>query len=136
MDISDKTLIPHATRVLEGEKAVFAADSKDFAVAFIGDQHDSDIVFGRWSDQQNHKMIEQYPGAFDRLKKPGWIYYVDSADFSGDPRLGLRVEFISKTEVSILGREFIPDAYEWLKKSTLIDLVPFDHPDQKLSEKQ
>ena len=126
-----KRLEPRPSRVIDGEEAVFATQSKTLSIIFIPKWTDCDFQLG-----VHHNMIyavENYPNAFDLLKTKnahgvsGYIYTVDSDGFKSDERLGMKAhEFINKNPVDIVRTEIIEDAYEYLMNSTDISMVTFD----------
>lgn len=120
-----KTLEPRASKVLEGEEAVFATDSKDLAVIFIPHWTDCDMDLGYYRGILY--CSEQYPDAFEKLKGiKGYIYTVDKNHFTSDPRLGMKKhEFICKESVPILSKEIIEDAYTYLTKSSIC-MITYD----------
>lgn len=120
-----QTLLPRPSKVIEGEEAVFATDSKDLAVVFIPKWNDCDLDLG-----YHHNILyvaEQYPGVFEKLKgTSGYLYSVDSKQFKNDHRLGMQMhEFISKDPVNILKTEKIQDVYQYLEKS-LMNMITYD----------
>lgn len=124
-EITDTYLKPRPSRVLDGEKAVFATNKRYISLMFIPKWSDSDIEFGFINDKPYAREI--YPNAFNILKNvSGYIYYLDSKGFKTDKRLGLQgAEFINKKKVKILESEYIKDAYKELKKSD-IKFITFD----------
>jgi hypothetical protein len=124
-------LEPRATRVLEGDKAVFATNSKVMAVIFIPKWTDCDFQLGVHDDRVY--AIENYPKAFDLLKVKndygvaGYLYTVSSKGFESDERLGMRHhEFINKEEVDITRTELIDNVYEYLINSPDISMITYD----------
>jgi hypothetical protein len=123
-EIKDQ-LEPRPTRVLDGENAVFAANSMSAALMFIGKWNDEDIMFGTHDDVM--MAIELRPGTFDKLRASGYIYYVDPAKFTSDPRLGMdQIEFISRDPVPIIKWEPITDAFECMKIRGEIKFITFE----------
>ena len=61
-----KTLEPRPTRVLEGESAVFATDSKTLSIIFIPKWTDCDFHLGYYNGRLY--AMELYPDSFDLLK--------------------------------------------------------------------
>lgn len=119
-DIKDKYLSPMPSKVLGGEKAVFATNDLYVALLFIPKWSDCDVEFGYYRGQSF--IGEHYPGAFDKifLNKDGYIYYVNSKNFENDERLGLKnIEFISKKKTAILKKKYIKDVFAELKKSPI-----------------
>jgi len=83
---------------------VFATSSRVFATVFLGKPwSDTELEFGRFSQDQPMYLREQHPGVFERIYKgqQGWLYHVDASRFSRDPRTGMREEFISRAPVPI-----------------------------------
>jgi hypothetical protein len=124
-------LEPRPSRVIDGEEAVFATNSRAMAVVFLPKWDDTDFQLG--VHHNKIYMIENYPNAFDILKArnergvAGYLYTVSSDGFQSDPRLGMKShEFIKKDEVEILRTEVIEDAYEFLQNSPDISMVTFD----------
>lgn len=118
-------LKPKSSRVIEGEDAVFATDSSDLAVIFIPKWNDCDLDLG-----YHHNILyvmEQYPGAFEKLKNvSGFLYSVDPEQFGTDHRLGMQKhEFISKQPVKIVKTEKISSVYKFLKDSSM-NMITYD----------
>lgn len=126
--IDEGVLKVHPSKVVDGEKVVFATNVFDFAVFFAAHAFDSDIEFGIVNGKAY--AMEQYPKAFDLLLKntKAWIYYVDATKFTSDPRLGMQDhEFISRGDVKSLKVVFINDIWDFLKRSSSsINLITFD----------
>jgi len=112
-------LEPRPSKVIQNEKAVFATDSKDLAVIFIAKWSDCDIDVGYYHNKLY--CCEQYPDAFDLLKKDGgYLYSVKSNDFISDERLGMQKhEFISKKSVEIEDTVVIENVYDYLVRSNM-----------------
>lgn len=114
-----KILDPKPTKVLEGEDAVFATDSKALAVIFIPKWNDCDIDLG----YHNNILycLEQYPDAFNLFKNiSGYVHVVSSKQFMSDDRLGMKHhEFISKKKVPVISVEKIDNVYEYLIRSDI-----------------
>jgi gamma-glutamylcyclotransferase (GGCT)/AIG2-like uncharacterized protein YtfP len=121
-----KVLKPRSSNVINGEKAVFATNSKDLAVFFIAKTSDCDIELGYYAGQLY--AVEQYPNAFNLLKNvSGYVYSVDSKLFHSDSRLGMQKhEFICKKAVKVLKTEIIKNVYEYLIKSPTINMITHD----------
>jgi len=112
-------LEPRSSKVIDGEKAVFATDEKWIAMAFIPRWTDDDINLGFHSDGKTTVayLAEMRENAFDVFKTSGYVYSVNSAGFIGDPRLGLRGhEFINKSTVKVKEAEHIVDIWTELRK--------------------
>lgn len=126
-----KTLEPRPTRVLEGESAVFATDSKALSTIFIPKWTDCDFQLG----YHNGRLyaMELYPDRFDLLKVKneagfaGYIYTVSSEGFGSDDRLGMKLhEFVNPNKVDIIRTEIVEDVYEFLMNSPDISMITFD----------
>ena len=126
-----KKLEPRPSRVIEGEEAVFATNSKVLATVFIPKWTDCDFQLG----VHNNLIyaVENYPNAFDLLKVKnerdvgGYLYTVSSDGFQSDKRLGMRDhEFINKNKVDIQRTEIIEDVYEYLLDSPEISMITYD----------
>lgn len=126
--IDDGVLRVHPSKVVDGEKVVFATNVFDFAVFFAAHAFDTDIEFGIVNGKAY--AMEQYPKAFDLLLKntEAWIYHVDATKFSSDPRLGMQEhEFISRQDVKPIRSTFISDIWDFLKRpNSSINLITFD----------
>jgi hypothetical protein len=121
--IEDGWFQPRPSKVIDGEKAVFATNTKWMALAFASGLTHSQIDLG--VAQGIPYMAEMYPGAFDLLKIPGYLYTVNSEGFESDPRLGMQGhEFIHRKPVRILQTEFIPNLLEALQKDHVVRLIP------------
>lgn len=110
-------LTPRKSKIINGEKAVFATNMLYWAIFFISDNKDCDVESGYWN--RIPYMLENYPGALNKFFSniSGYIYEVDSKHFHNDKRLGLQeFEFISNNRVKILKRNKIPDILKALKK--------------------
>lgn len=120
-------LKPMASKVIDGEAAVFATNAKFLAIIFIASNAtDSDIDIGFIHDVPY--ILEQWPGAFDKFLKgrAGYLYYVNAENFHSDKRLGMHNhEFISNNDEKILKKERIEDIYEALLK-TDVNIVDYD----------
>jgi hypothetical protein len=111
-------LEPRPSRVIDGESAVFATNSRWLALVFIANATDANIEIGVIGD--NGRAIpyiaEASPDAFELLKIPGYIYTVSARGFKSDPRLGMRRhEFIKKSSAKILHTEKIPSVWDALQ---------------------
>lgn len=109
-------LEPHPSRVIDGEKAVFATNEKWLAVFFIAKTSDIDFELGHINGKPY--ILEQYHGAYNKLLKgvSGYLHYVDKNQFEGDKRLGMQNrEFISKKLVKVIKVEEVNDVYETIK---------------------
>lgn len=123
-DIQGEYLNPMPSKTIDGESAVYATTLKGFAIHFIAQAKDINIESGVYKGQPY--VIEQYPGAFDTFYKgvSGYIYYVDPSGFQNDTRLGLQnYEYIQKSPVKILKKEYISDVYQALVNSGDIRVV-------------
>lgn len=117
-----ETLEPRPTRVLEGEDAVFATNSKSLAAVFIPKWGDTDLAVG--FHRGKLYIIEQYPEALELLRAKnkrgfaGYIYTVSAEGFTSDPRLGMKnAEFIRKAKTKVIDTEIINDVLEYIKNS-------------------
>lgn len=126
--INNYYLEPRPSFVIDGEEAVFASDIKDIAITFIPKWSDDDFSLGHWNDEKRYNLIEIYPGAFEKkiAGTSGYLYSVSADDFYHDKRLGMRNEFIAKNKQKILNTEYIPDVYNYLKKSKQVKLIPYN----------
>jgi hypothetical protein len=112
------------SKILGGQKAVFATNSKEMAILFIPKWTDADIDFG--TSNGVFYCMEQYPGAFKLLKKSGYLYEVPTKPFKSDNRLGIKKhEFISKDKVKIAKYTKIKNAYKELEKSKDVVFISF-----------
>lgn len=122
-------LEPHPSNVIDNESAVFATNSLSSALMFIGRWNDADIEHGHWGPTEesayHHYAREKYAGAFNLLKVPGYIHYVDSAPFHWDARLGLDTEFISSEPVPVVKVEHVLDVFDRLTSDGVVELIPF-----------
>jgi hypothetical protein len=125
-NIKGKYLLPRPSGVINNENAVFATNNYHIASLFSAKWTDLDFEFGF----HNKKLfvIEQYPNAFDKLKKRAWIYSVDKDLFKTDPRLGLQgFEFISYKKVPILQKTYVRNIFKEVnKKKSPINLITFE----------
>lgn len=116
LHLIEKYLVPHASFVLNGKKAVFASNERIVALIFIAKWSDRDIEFGFHGGKKY--LIERYPKAFNLFKTDGYLYHVDSSDFKSDARLGMKnAEFICSHKVKILNTEYIKNVWNEIKKS-------------------
>ena len=122
-NIKGKYLLPRASYVLKGDSAVFATNRLEIAALFAANITDADIYIG--VHHGKFYIKEQYPGAFELLQKPAWIYIVDQDDFKDDPRLGLRgLEFISEKKVPIMKKIHINSIWDEIKRrSSKINVI-------------
>lgn len=120
-----KILQPMPSKVVNGEKVVFATDTKDISVIFIPKWSDCDLDLGYYKN--NLYVIEQYPNAFDLLRNvKGFVYTVNKDSFVSDQRLGMKShEFISREPVEIKTIEDIDDVYAHLLNSSII-MITFE----------
>jgi hypothetical protein len=119
-------LEPRPSRVIGGESAVFATNSRWLALVFIANATDAHIEIGVIGDNGRSipYIAEARPNAFELLKIPGYIYTVSARGFKSDPRLGMkRHEFIKKTATKILHTEKIPSVWDALQREE-VTLVP------------
>jgi hypothetical protein len=80
--------------LLDGDSVIYGTNRLDIAVFMAARVSDLHIEFGT----VNKKLyaLEKHEGAFDKLKKPGYIYVVSADSFVSDSRLGLQHhEFVS-----------------------------------------
>jgi hypothetical protein len=126
-------LEPKPSKVLEGDEAVFATNTKWLALIFIAHTTDSDIEIG-FIDNIPY-IMEQYPEAFNKfLNTGGYIYYVDPELFKSDTRLGMQQhEFISDNKVPIIKKEEIENIYKALKE-TEVNFISYEEKENCLHE--
>ena len=123
VEIKDGWLEPRPSRVINGEKAVFATNTKWMAIAFASGLKHTQIDLGIASGTPY--LMEMCPNAFDLLKIPGYLYMVSSKGFYGDRRLGMKgAEFINKHRVKVLSAEHLPSLYDALIKDGVVCFVP------------
>lgn len=123
--IAGDYLEPRPSKVLNGEAAVFATNNLSTAILSIPRWTGADFDYGTYNGV--HYVMELYPGAFEKLRAPGWLYYVSSSPFKSDSRLGMvEHEFISHEMVKILHREYIPNALEKLQEIGDIVFISYD----------
>jgi hypothetical protein len=104
------------------KKAVFATNEKWISVVFIPQWSDNDFEFGFIYGVPY--IMEQYHGAFDKLKVKGFIYCLDPKHFKSDERLGMKNhEFISKDKVKILKVLEITNVYNYLKRQKKLKFI-------------
>ena len=123
---SDNVLLPRPSDVLNGESVVFATNRKSTALMFIGRWSDSDIEHGFiiHNGVEQEYAREQYPGAFDLLKVGGYVHCVNADEFRSNDRLGLTdVEFIARNPVKIIKTEYIPNVFNELVKTGVIEFI-------------
>jgi hypothetical protein len=96
---------PRPSLVIDGEKAVFATSSYDDAVVFSAIWTDYDFGFG--SINGVRFLVENYPGALEKLNRNGYIHSLPSKYFTHDPRLGLSNEYISRTPVATVKYDIV-----------------------------
>jgi hypothetical protein len=121
-----KTINPSKSAVLNQEKVVFATNKRFIALVFIPRWGDDDIRFGkingRWYVKEN--KYRAFESIFYNVS--GYIYHVDSSNFHTDSRLSLKgSEFISKTPVPILKKEFIKNVWNELQKSSELTFIKY-----------
>ena len=132
--IQDDYLEPRPSKVIDNEKAVFATNTKWFALISIAKTKFSEFEYGFMNGKPY--IMENEPDMFNRLLRGqrGYLYYVKRDQFQSDGRLEMpRHEFISKDKVKIMKREDIVDVYEALKK-TGIPLIEFDEKAKCIEE--
>lgn len=80
--------------LLDDERVIYGTNRLDIAVFMAAHVSDAHIEFG----SVNGKLyaLEKYEGAFEKLKKQGYVYVVSADTFVSDKRLGLKHhEFVS-----------------------------------------
>lgn len=119
-----KMVKPHMSALI-GCPAVYGTPYKKWAVLFSVDWNDDDFEVGF---QNGLAYIqEMYCGAFERLKKGGFVCTLLDGKFENHPRLGLQgVEFISRTECRVDSCEFISSVWEWLVANEGFNLIYAD----------
>lgn len=118
--LKSKSLLPHPSKVINNESAVFATNQKWLALVFIAHATDRYMEIG-FVNAKGY-ILEQEPNVFKKFlkNKSGYIYYVDPKNFRSDSRLGLRsYEFISDNPTTVLRQEYVPDIYKALKKENV-----------------
>lgn len=130
-------LLPMPSRVLDGERAVFATNRRWIALLNIVPFTGADLDYGYDEDGRAY-IREMYPDAFSklRLQRVGFIYTVASSGFHTDARLGMPGhEFISGEPVSIIGVEEIDDLYYTiLEDEEEVFLFDYESDDSEYSE--
>lgn len=129
-------LEPRSVKVIDGESAVFATNTRWLAILFIAsDATNVDIQSGFIGGIPY--ILEQYPGAFNKFLKgrSGYLHYVNSKYFKKDKRLGMyNHEFISYNKVPVLKIIKIQDIYEELKKEN-VNILSFQDYEEMLFNK-
>lgn len=122
----DEYLEPRPSKVIDGEKAVFATDNKSLALVFIPKSTDKELGIGTVHGVPY--VMEEFPGAFNLLKTPGYIYTVSKNGFLTDKRLGMKNnEFISRNKVKIINKSSIKNVYnELLSPNSDILFISYD----------
>jgi hypothetical protein len=120
-------LVPMPSRVLGGERAVFATPYRWIAIVFSKRWSDSDFSdFGSTTNlatgEKEWILEEARPGAFDEIfRGNAWLYTLPARDFHGDVRLGMpNVELINFSQVTPLKRELVDVAAELLKSPLIV----------------
>ena len=127
-------LEPRPSRVIDGDEAVFATNTRWLAIYFIASPRDTDIEVG--FIHNDPYIMEQWPGAFDKVlrNKRGYLYSVKKDQFHSDPRLGMkRHEFISDDKVKIEKTEVIDDVYEEIEKAD-VAIIDFSMKEEFIAE--
>jgi hypothetical protein len=120
-------LDPRPSRVIGGESAVFATNTRWLALVFIANATDANIECGVIGDNGRSipYIAEARAGAFELLKIPGHIYTVSARGFKSDPRLGMRRhEFIKRSSAKILHTETVKSVWDELRREP-VTLVPY-----------
>lgn len=125
-DITNGYLMPRPSYVVDEEKVVFATQVYWMAALFGIPWSDSDIEFGSLDDSDEFIIEEQYPNAFNVLKKSTKIYKVSADQFINDARLGLQgYEFISRKKVPILSVDEIHNVYSLLRATPGLRMIEY-----------
>lgn len=134
-----KQIEPRPSRVIDGERAVFATDRRDVAICFLVPWRDNDFRQGSHDGQLY--MHEQVAGNFEKFfqGQAGYIYTLNGKTFHHDPRL-TKFEAISAEVQPVLGVEHIEDAWAALQGTKFLliraaDSPPWDVADTKSKSK-
>lgn len=130
---SIKILEPRPSNLIKERKVVFATNNLSFALMFLGKWTDADISLG----SINGKLyaMELYPDAFDKLRIPGYIYYLDPKYFHSDNRVGTRHhEFVSFEQVPVIKKKYFSDSFQEMKKLQKIKFIYFDQLEKFIAE--
>ena len=126
-DIKNDYIYPKSSNVVNGEKKVFATNTKGLALIFMGEKwKDSDMWLG--SEKNKIYAIELLPGIFkDTFSgKDGYLYYLSPNDFHSDLRLGMKNhEFIADKKQKILKKIYIKDVLQAIKRDGTINLISY-----------
>ena len=101
--------------LLNEESVIYGTNRLDIAVFMAAHVSDAHIEFG--SVNGRLYALEKYEGAFEKLKKQGYVYVVSANTFFSDDRLGLKHhEFVSyKKSMGIQKRFLVLDIREFLE---------------------
>jgi hypothetical protein len=114
-------LEPRPSKVINGEKAVFATPNRWMAEAFASGLKHTQIDLGVANGVGY--LAEMYPGAFNILKIPGYLYTLSSEGFKHDPRLMGPQELINPDRTKILKTEMIGSLYDAIAAEADVRLV-------------
>ena len=95
-------LVPHGSKVINGEKAVFATNSLIFSLLFGGRSFsDNEMEIGT-QNKGRLTIIEKKREVFKKIydKKSCYVYSVSNRGFKKDKRLGMpKYEMISRHKI-------------------------------------
>lgn len=117
-----RTLQPHRSKLVGGQKVVFATPFRGVALCFCShtwtdDMLDLGLVNGRPTLQELRK------GALNFFKIPGYLYTLSGKGFESDPRLG-GFELVKKEAVTPLEVNYFPNVLDQLRLED-IDIVEY-----------
>lgn len=108
-------ITPYQSKIMEGERVIFATPNFDLSVIFIPKWSDEDLDLGRMEGEPLFEVKERYKGAFEKLKISGYVYTLRSDNFKKDDGLGMSEEFVSFHEEDVLCIDEIHNVYEYIK---------------------
>lgn len=119
----DKKLLPKKAVIYFGTHAkldkvakVYASENKNFAEIFMIDAPKAAFVF------RDKIYLRINKKDINKLKKGGYLYTLDRADFKKNYKIISNNELVSEKPVKILKREYIPNVYNHIIKNKKIEL--------------
>jgi len=135
----EKYLEPIESKILDGDKAIFASYYRYLILAFLGKKwSNKDLELGSYKFKTY--LVEKRPNAFEDIYKgqKGYMYEVSKSGFKKDERICNKVERIKTTKSKIKNTYEIKDLLEELIKSDILmikysdlNFVYFTNPKNK-----
>lgn len=108
--------------MVDGEEYVFGTPSRWLALVFSARDLSDNLDFGFAGDVPY--IAEKCTGAFDALKRPGYIHVVSAEGFRSDTRLGMaRHEFVNPLATAVTECERVDNVLDDLRRFPGLRLV-------------